>query len=44
MISTTTRDKRTWFECDQCGLVFDDREAAKQHETNCDAEEPTYIQ
>lgn len=44
MVSTTERDGTTWYECEACGLLFDDREDAGQHEENCDAEEPSYIQ
>lgn len=44
MVSTVTRDDGTWFECDKCGLLFETRDDARQHEQNCDAEEPTYIQ
>jgi rubredoxin len=44
MVSTTTRDEMTWYVCDACGLMFDSKDDAKQHEANCDAEEPSYIQ
>lgn len=44
MVSETERDEMTWYECEACGLLFDAKEDAKQHEANCDAEEPTYIQ
>ena len=44
MVSETTHDEMTWYECDQCGLMFDAKEDARQHEQNCDAEEPSYIQ
>lgn len=44
MVSTTTRDGMTWYECDYCGLLFDSEEDARKHEQNCDAEEPAYIQ
>jgi rubredoxin len=44
MVSETERDEMTWYECEACGLLFDTLEDAKQHEANCDAEEPTYIQ
>jgi len=43
MVSTTTRDEMTWYECEACGLLFDSKEDAKQHEQTCDAEEPSYI-
>ncbi len=44
MVAQTTREDGTWFECEACGLLFDERESARQHERTCDAEEPTYIQ
>jgi len=44
MVATTERDGSTWYECEKCGLLFDEREDAAQHEANCDAEDPTYIQ
>ena len=44
MVVQTNRDDGTWYECEACGLMFDDRSDAKQHETNCDAEGPSYIQ
>ena len=44
MVATTARDGATWYECEMCGLLFDDRDDAARHEENCDAEEPSYIQ
>jgi len=44
MVSETERDHSTWYECEACGLLFDTLSDAEQHEANCDAEEPTYIQ
>jgi len=44
MVSKTMRDEMTWYKCDQCGLMFDTEADAKQHERNCDAEDPSYIQ
>ncbi|WP_435154001.1 DUF7128 family protein [Haladaptatus sp. DFWS20] len=44
MVAQTQRDDQTWYRCEECGLMFDDRADAKQHETNCDAEDPSYIQ
>ena len=44
MVTETTRDERTWYECEKCGLMFDDRDEATEHEQNCDAQEPNYIQ
>ncbi|MFB6302591.1 MAG: hypothetical protein ABEH78_07005 [Haloferacaceae archaeon] len=44
MVTTTQRDDMTWYECEVCGLLFDAREDAEQHEGNCDAEEPSYLQ
>ena len=44
MVAETERDGTTWDECEECGLMFDDSEEATQHERNCDAEDPSYIQ
>lgn len=44
MVSETQRDGETWYECDECGLLFDDQNDARAHEKNCDAEDPSYIQ
>lgn len=44
MVAETDRDGATWYECEACGLMFEDREEATQHEEGCDAEEPSYIQ
>ncbi|MCU4753836.1 hypothetical protein OB919_17925 [Halobacteria archaeon AArc-curdl1] len=46
MVSTTQRDGETWYECEECGLLFDLEEDAKAHEQNCDDDDdgPSYIQ
>lgn len=44
MVVETERDDATWYECETCGLLFDEREDAATHEENCDEEEPSYIQ
>lgn len=44
MVVQTQRDERTWYKCEECGLMFDSQEDARQHEGSCDAEEPSYIQ
>jgi rubredoxin len=44
MVSKTVRDDGTWYACDACGLLFDTKEGASEHEKNCNAEEPTYLQ
>jgi len=44
MVATETRDGATWYECEACGMLFDERDDAARHEANCDAEEPSYIQ
>jgi uncharacterized C2H2 Zn-finger protein len=44
MVATTERDEMTWYECEVCGLLFDDRADASQHEATCDDEEPSYLQ
>lgn len=44
MVTTTTRDEMTWYQCEECGLLFDREEDAREHEKHCDAEDPSYIQ
>jgi len=44
MVVQTERDEMTWYKCEHCGLMFDDKGDADQHERNCDSEEPSYIQ
>jgi uncharacterized C2H2 Zn-finger protein len=44
MVVQTERDEMTWYKCEHCGLMFDDKRDADQHEQNCNSEEPTYIQ
>ena len=44
MVVTTQRDDMTWYECETCGLLFDDEGDASQHERNCDDEDPSYLQ
>jgi len=44
MVVTTQRDEMTWYECETCGLLFDDQRDAEQHEQNCDDADPSYIQ
>ncbi len=44
MVATTQRDGETWYECEDCGLLFDDRDDARMHEADCDGEDPSYIQ
>lgn len=44
MVTETERDDMLWYQCDGCGLMFDNESDARQHESNCDAEEPSYIQ
>lgn len=44
MVEETERDGMTWYKCEMCGLMFDNLDDAKQHEENCDAEEPSYLQ
>jgi uncharacterized C2H2 Zn-finger protein len=44
MVVTTERDDMTWYKCEKCGMMFDDENDAKQHEENCDEEDPSYIQ
>lgn len=44
MVTTTERDEMTWYECEVCGLLFDAREDATQHESGCEDAEPSYHQ
>ncbi|MFC6988450.1 hypothetical protein ACFQJD_06515 [Haloplanus sp. GCM10025708] len=44
MVSTTERDGMTWYKCDVCGMLFDSKEDAGQHEENCDESDPSYLQ
>lgn len=46
MVSRTERDDGTWYECEVCGMLFETREEATEHETRCGGDEadPTYIQ
>lgn len=44
MVVEVERDDGLWYECEQCGLLFDNERDAREHESGCDAEEPSYIQ
>lgn len=44
MVVETDRDGTTWYECEACGLMFEDSDEADRHEGTCDAEDPSYIQ
>lgn len=44
MVEETVKDGTTWYVCEKCGMMFDDREEARQHEDTCDAEDPAYLQ
>jgi len=44
MVHETERDDAVWYACDGCGMLFDSRDDAEQHEADCDGEEPSYIQ
>ena len=44
MVEETERDDMLWYRCEECGLMFDDQGDAEQHEQNCDAEDPSYLQ
>lgn len=45
MVVQTERDGTIWYECESCGLLFDDRSDAQAHEKRCDDDdsEPPYI-
>jgi DNA-directed RNA polymerase subunit RPC12/RpoP len=44
MVATTERNGMTWYKCETCGLLFDDKSDAEKHEANCDDADPSYIQ
>lgn len=44
MVKPTERDGMTWYECERCGLLFEDETEANEHERTCDAEDPSYLQ
>ena len=44
MVTTTERDGQTWYECEECGMLFETEAEARTHEENCDTESPTYLQ
>ncbi|ELY54659.1 hypothetical protein QA600_10510 [Natronococcus sp. A-GB1] len=44
MVVQTERDDATWFECETCGLLFDEQSDATEHEKHCDGSDPSYIQ
>jgi hypothetical protein len=46
MVSKTARDDGTWYACESCGMLFETRADAREHEQHCEGEEdePSYIQ
>lgn len=44
MVVNTERDDATWYECETCGLLFDEQSDATEHEKHCDGSDPSYIQ
>jgi hypothetical protein len=44
MVATTERDDMTWYECEECGLLFDAEDEAEAHEEGCDSSDPSYLQ
>ncbi|WP_283241358.1 hypothetical protein [Haloterrigena sp. H1] len=44
MVVQTERDDTTWYECETCGLLFDEKSAATDHEQMCNDSDPSYIQ
>lgn len=44
MVVETERDNATWYECETCGLLFTDESEAAEHETQCEGDDPSYIQ
>ena len=44
MVDQTEREGTTWYECEGCGMLFDDQRDARTHEERCDDDDPAYIQ
>lgn len=46
MVRRSHRDDGLWYECEGCGMLFETRDEAQDHEDTCDGEgaDPTYIQ
>lgn len=44
MVAETKHNGTTWYVCELCGLMLDTHDLARQHEQNCDGEEPDYLQ
>jgi uncharacterized C2H2 Zn-finger protein len=44
MVGQTERDGVTWYVCEKCGMMFDNRDDAQAHEDNCDTDSPDYVQ
>lgn len=44
MVEATERDGMTWYQCENCGLLFDNESDAGQHEENCSGDDPSYLQ
>ncbi|WP_449271780.1 DUF7128 family protein [Haloferax litoreum] len=44
MVTTTEKDGETWFQCEECEMLFDVRSDAEAHERNCDTDSPSYLQ
>ena len=45
MVTETEREDMTWYQCEECGLLFDSQEDASQHEDNCVSDDdPSYLQ
>lgn len=43
MVVQTQKDDTLWYECETCGLLFNNQEDAKTHEKRCEDESPDYI-
>ncbi|MFC7203776.1 hypothetical protein ACFQJC_09630 [Haloferax namakaokahaiae] len=44
MVAATQKDGETWYQCDECGMLFDSKRDAKAHEEYCDTDSPSYLQ
>lgn len=44
MMAETEHEGTTWYECELCGLMLDNRDETQYYEDNCNGEEPDYYQ
>lgn len=43
MVEQVERDGETWYRCEACGMMFDVEQDSREHERDCDGEDPSYI-